>query len=85
MEKKTVKYLVLNGGKPLMRGSLYSAGWDIATPEKYELKPYQATKIKTKLYLSLPAATFGKIESRSGLALKVSTVTLRSSAFEGTI
>lgn len=50
------------------------AGLDLRTREKFRLWPNQSACIDTGVHVQLPAGTFGKIESKSGLNVKNSIV-----------
>jgi dUTP pyrophosphatase len=51
-------------------GSATAAGYDLSTPEQVVLQPGQRTTIALGFALAIPDALHGRIESRSGLALK---------------
>lgn len=57
-------------------GSAQSTGLDLASPENYTIAPHNQTLIYTNLQMTFPKGYFGKIECRSGLALKRSLLVL---------
>lgn len=52
-----------------VRGSMYSAGYDLKSAYDYIIQPHDKQLIKTDLSISLPNGTYGRIAPRSGLAL----------------
>lgn len=52
------------------RAHAEDAGLDLFTREKFRLWPNQSACIDTGVHVQLPAGTFGKIESKSGLNVK---------------
>ena len=53
-----------------VRGSEQSAGADLMSPLDYTIKPGKRQLINTDIQIIFPKGTYGKIESRSGLALR---------------
>jgi dUTP pyrophosphatase len=69
----------LNGECPI-RATPFSAGLDLKSARDTQIKPNSKLLVPTDLILEIPNGYCGKIESKSGLALKESIY-----AFNGTI
>jgi dUTP pyrophosphatase len=63
------KALHTNAKVPAL-GTETAAGYDLTTPEEVVLQPGQRTTIPLGFAVAIPDALHGRIESRSGLALK---------------
>ena len=50
------------------------AGLDLRTRESFKLWPNESISVDTGVHVQLPAGTYGKIESKSGLNVKESIV-----------
>ena len=61
---------VLTQGNTPERKSERAAGFDLWTAKMVEIKPGRVEAIPTGLRVAIPAGFFGKIEARSGTALK---------------
>jgi dUTP pyrophosphatase len=68
-QKMQFKALHASASVPKL-GSATAAGYDLTTPEQVVLKPGQRTTIKLGFAVAIPETLHGRIESRSGLALK---------------
>ena len=62
---------ISDGAEDPIKGSTFASGWDLTSPERHILIPHRTTVIGTGLVIQLPAGTYGKIETRSGHAIKV--------------
>lgn len=69
-----MKVVLDEGAYMLERAHPTDAGLDLRTREKFRLWPNQSMCIDTGVHVQLPAGTFGKIESKSGLNVKHSIV-----------
>ena len=61
--------LTSNGHHPL-RGSALAAGFDLKSAYNYVVPAGGSVLVKTDIQIKLPAGTYGRIASRSGLAWK---------------
>ena len=53
-----------------VRSSIEAAGYDLSSPDPYIVDPNSTILINLKIQMAIPKGFFGKIEGRSGLALK---------------
>jgi dUTP pyrophosphatase len=58
----------------LTRGSTQAVGYDVYSPDAYNLQPNSITKIPLDITIQPPSGTYIQLLSRSGLALKGITV-----------
>jgi dUTP pyrophosphatase len=61
---------LVNGARELTSGSEKAAGLDLHALVPIDIAPGQRVKCATGVHIRLPPNTFGRIEPRSGLALK---------------
>jgi dUTP pyrophosphatase len=58
------------------RGSEHAAGYDLYADESGEIEPGKRLMVSTGICMQIPTGYYGKIECRSGLALKYGLITL---------
>lgn len=71
-----MKIVLDKGAYMPVRGHATDAGLDIRTPEAFTLKAHGKQVIKTGLHVQIPEGYFGKLESKSGLNVNYSVVSL---------
>lgn len=71
------------GAFPPERAHKQDAGLDLRTPIAFTIKPGQACIVDTGTHVELPAGTYGRLESKSGLHINHGIVCLGGTIDEG--
>lgn len=66
------------GAKLPIRGTLFSAGWDLHSVEKIMIDPQTMARVKTGLAVAVPEGFELQIRPRSGLSFKHQIIILNS-------
>jgi len=71
-EKRTESFqvVILPGGIKPVRSSPGAAGYDLFTPEDFEIKARSKVTVPLNLMMKVPEGTYGRVAPRSGLANK---------------
>lgn len=83
-----MKIMLEPGAKMPTRGHTDDAGLDLYTREEVTIEPWGSAVFDTGVHMAFPRGTYGKIESKSGLNVKYSVVSLGGvidSGFRGSI
>ena len=62
--------LIYNNSKIPTKGSKQAAGYDLYSLYDYYVYPHEKTVIKTGVVMEIPTGFYGRIEPRSGLAIR---------------
>ena len=72
----SIRMVVDKGACMPVRGHADDAGLDIRTPEAFTLKAHGDHEIATGIHVEIPKGYYGKLESKSGLNVNYSVVSL---------
>lgn len=75
-EKKRMKVVLDEGAYMPEKAHRADAGYDLRTPERVVLRRHESVTIDTGVHMAIPDGWYGKLESKSGLNVKHSIVSL---------